>query len=446
MKKAKMEMWLVLALLIFPGSPILATSLPDTGQTTQNEPSSNACQLVLEGRNHLFNNGDPTYSGIVAANSKFNEAVKLGPGSSCFAEANLFYALTRMLSFVLENGSTQSIETGRDLLEAFGLTRNEIVFLSEGSPYNVPNQFPSNSPSGTTTQAFLTGPFMDLIDQSLANLNVVPKSFTTVLTATETGSDAIEIDDGDVQTFRTILHCMKSVLFLLKAYDLDMDIDDIKIRIDQGYFDINRDLLNKYAGFLMLLQNGGSALAASKASLIAAIDSYNTASNSIRSETDNQSDDLISIQPQDEAEEADFRSKLADIRASLTNHSLAVFGNTKVNVGEFFDDPMNLRNFLPALSYDNFTGDLIKEGPFPDSTFSGVLPNVSSCPDCSGDGFTLKDFTFYSNTNCECANNKWIRIGPNVVIQKDASVTIDAPTVIFEKQVHAEKGSYLHIK
>jgi len=61
---------------------------------TANTHASDASQaFVTDGRALLFNNGNPTYSGILAANEKFKAAVA---EDSTDQEANFFFAVTRV--------------------------------------------------------------------------------------------------------------------------------------------------------------------------------------------------------------------------------------------------------------------------------------------------------------------------------------------------------------
>jgi len=403
-------------------------------------------QSVLEGRLLLFNDGDPTYPGIVAANEKFKAVVALGPDDPGYIEANLFYSVTRVLAFALERGSSGSLETARDLLEAFGLTRNSNLYVRIGSPYDLPTAFPEDSPTGEAVETFLAAPFVTLLDEVIGNLNTIPGTFNTTLSAIETGSEAIEVDNGDALLYKSLLYAVKSLILITTAYDLNVDIDEIKSKLDAGVFHINNDLLNRYTNFLKLRGNGANSLTKAKTALLSAIDNYNAASAFIRSETDNQSDDFISIDPEYAADEADFRALLADIKNSLTNHSLVAIGGVMVDFGEFFDDPISIRDFLPGFGYHQTTGDLIMISPLPDGTFSGIFPNGFICPACSENPVALTKFTFFARTVCECVSKASITIGTGVTVQSGATVTFKAPTVKIQSGFHAEEDAVVKIQ
>jgi len=69
-----------------------------------------------------------------------------------------------------------------------------------------------------------------------------------------------------------------------------------------------------------------------------------------------------------------------------------------------------------------------------------------SCPNCSENAVVLKDITFTSGSECECAGTKSITIGPGVTIKSGAKVTFRAPRVKIQSGFHAEKGAIVHIK
>ena len=66
---------------------------------------------VAQGRAFLFNNnGNPSYSDIISANNEFKGAVSANPTDQ---EANLFYAVTRLLASALESGNGPGLGTLR---------------------------------------------------------------------------------------------------------------------------------------------------------------------------------------------------------------------------------------------------------------------------------------------------------------------------------------------
>ena len=162
---------------------------------------------VSEGREALFNHGNPTYSGLLVANQQFKGVLSANPNNP---EANLFYALTCFGAFALEEGGG-GLETLRDVFQAFGMTRNSNDFIEYNppddpydteynSPYDAPSQLPANSPSGEEIRLFLAGPVINLLNSALASLDAIDNDppFQITLTADETGDEVVEIDYGDV--------------------------------------------------------------------------------------------------------------------------------------------------------------------------------------------------------------------------------------------------------
>jgi len=78
------------------------------------------------------------------------------------------------------------------------------------------------------------------------------------------------------------------------------------------------------------------------------------------------------------------------------------------------------------------------------STTTTTLP--PACPDCSGGSVVLEDFTFSSDTPCECNGSISIIIGSGVTIKSGATVTFIAPTVRIQRGFNAEEGSVVRIK
>lgn len=295
-------------------------------------------QLVDQGRALLSNNANPTYSGILAANDKFKDAVTEDPNDP---EANLFYAVTRILAFGLEQGSGAGIETLTDLFEAFGMPRSSYEYVEDGPPWEEPPEIydhvvpPETAPSGEEVRAFLAGPFVDLLDAALGNLERVGSSFKTTLTAAETGMDHdVEIDDGDVFLFKSALYALKSALLIISAYDLDVDLRELAALGNAGVLQIQRDLLDKdkYQDLLKLLPtnnasaSGTQLLSNARGALLIGIGSFSNAFDSILGEfesADPQDDELFYFEREADVNEARLlRKTLVDLKASLVNNQI----------------------------------------------------------------------------------------------------------------------------
>ena len=335
-----------------------------------------------EGRALLFNNGDPTYSGLLAANQKFEQAVTAVPGDP---EANLFFAVTRVLA-LLDNTvpytSGPPIENVKELLDRFGVSHEgrDIFDWSASIPEDAEGNplLPSDTPSGQAIQDFLRSVIIPEIEGALANLSVIDRYFNLALTAAETGDDHnIEVDYGDVLLYKSFLHTVKTWLLIISSYDINVNIYEIVNKTNSDLFNINTDLLDAYPDFLKLSTDGGTTIGDARETILAAIDSYDAASTFIREETDYQWDDLIALDPEDEAEDLEFRNSLEKIKDSLENRRPVEIGDnlTRVDFSEFFDDPISIRYYLPIFNHDPYTCEYKGVSSFPDKTFSGILPD-----------------------------------------------------------------------
>ena len=332
------------------------------------------------GRELLFNHGNPTYSGLVAANQKFKDALSAEPNNQ---EANLFYAVTRIGTFTLEEGSGSGLETLRDVFQAFGMTRNSNEFFEDGSPYDTPSKLPGNSPSGEEIRQFLVGPCVTLLNGALDNLKEIDSSFQTTLTADETGGEAVEIDYGDILMYKAMLNASKCLLLIMSSYNINVDINEVANKINNDPFSINADLLNTYPNLLKLVNGGGETLLSAEAALLAAINRYLYASTFIRTiETDDQLNDLIAFDPDDLQDEELFRQNLNELKASLNENKTAdLTDNVEhllLNLNFFFgyeSDPYDLRDFLPLFNQcSNPIAGTVGHGLGDDATLGGILP------------------------------------------------------------------------
>jgi len=349
--------------------------------------------LVSDGRTLLFNHGNPTYSGLLAANQKFEDALSINANNP---EANLFYAVTRIGAFALEEGSGSGLETLRDVFQAFGMTRNSNEFIEYNSPYDpydtefnspydTPPQLPGNSPSGEEIRQFLAGPYITLLDGALSNLEKIGSSFQTTLTADETGDESVEIDYGDVLLYKAMLNAGKCLVLIMSSYNLNVDVDATANKISNDQFSINTDLLDTYPDFLKIISGGGDTLQSAGAALLAAINKYLDASTFIRSESDDQLNDLISFDFDDLQDEELFRQNLIELRASLNQNRTANLtdnvGHLSLNLNPFFgygSGPYNLRDFLPRFNrYDDPIAGTVGNGLGNDATLGGILPDYS---------------------------------------------------------------------
>jgi len=321
-------------------------------------------------------------------------------------EANFFRAVTRVLRVVEARGPGPDPSTFTDslqeMLDRFGaLTEARDPF---GFFAMFPRILPANSPTGGDIQEFLRRVLIPELDGAIdENLSRVGSSFSVVVTPQElagiglTQSGPVEIDHGDVGILAAGLGILRGfLLHMLLAHDLNVDIDAWKLTPPESF---QRDVLERYPNLLNLTTDGAAILGRAKASYLAGIDAYYSASYFIRYLDDfNQFDDLFTIAPEDRVAEERLRGRLGVARCALLGEHLVrvtdagaecaagapVFGSTPTNPAAFFDHPVGLRALLPPLSFDLECGkDFVDTSaptptfPFPDPTANGVLPAMT---------------------------------------------------------------------
>ncbi len=295
--------------------------------------------LVAEGRVLLFNHADPTYSKILSAKDKFSAAIAVDAEDE---EAHLFYSASLIASFCLEEGNGAEARTLRDMLTAFGVPFDETIDSpAQGMPYGDPpdiygqSYLPDSTPDGEAVETFLSGPFLDLIDDMLGHLNlIIGETFNTIITSDESGADAVEIDYSDILAARSILYSLKFYLNLITAYDLHVSIRDM---VFIGYHEDMLTLQGIMADYPNLLhltgvngEDGKASLAAARTALLNAFDAYRDGLASIKAETDNPADDLIFFESQEDIDAAELiLPVLTEIKSSLNENRAAAFTFTE---------------------------------------------------------------------------------------------------------------------
>ena len=357
---------------------------------------------VAEGRNLLFNNGNMAIAGVVEATAKFREALAADPNDR---EAALFLSVARIAS-LLDNTAVYSpgspIENVVELLDGIGMGQEGRDIFNWQADFSKDIHgdviLPQNVPNLGDVQAFIQSIVLPELDSAISNLTIVLKgygenesdSFSTLITAEELGDqygNDYEIDYGDVLLYKSGLYALKTVLEILLAYDMDVvGIRDVISKIQDETFKLNIDLLDPNSRFITLLSNGADRISSAKTSFRNFIDTYFTASSYIRYETDDQGNDLFTIETEDANDELKFRENLESINSSFANSQPAVMGDDnpiRIDFSHFFDYPLDLRYYLPVFNDDPQVDELLKDGIclLPDTTFSGVIPD--GLPDCT---------------------------------------------------------------
>jgi len=215
---------------------------------------------------------------------------------------------------------------------------------------------PSNAPTTGEVIQFLKDTLLPEVNGALANLSKIDKTLNIMVTAAElNGDEDQEVDYGDVCLYRSSLYILRAAISILSAYDLNVDIYDIVKKIQDDIFNIKRDIIDSYP--MLLTVANGSKLLEARQDLIDAINAYIEGSDFIRSETDDQGDDLITIEPDDRQDEWRFRVALGQVKDSLNGTASTPFKvelSQFLDLGRFFENPVNLRDFLTTGGIKNF--------------------------------------------------------------------------------------------
>lgn len=361
------------------------------GSTTSN-------QLVQEGRVLLFNSGGPTVSGVIAANDQFAGAVQSDPSDR---KAHFFLAVTRILASLGQQGSGPGLSTIRDLLESWGFSWNDNDSLTNNSLYTPPvldeNPPPNTIPAGAALQRYLTGPFVQLLNASLADLKAIkntPQTFVITLTRSETGDLPVIIDYGDLLVLKSMLYSQKAVILTMTSWNMAIDVQQLISKGNMGVLQVQRDLLDAYPNLLHLQTNGGARLGSAKAALLAAIDSYGEAFSFISQDTRLQQDNhLFTFASQEEMDRAQQTlTTLTEIKKSLAGNRPANFGpdSPRIDFNRLFGNtgkpPLDIRATLPRFTAE---GRILPAAPIPSPLFGGLLPDIVTKDDAIaafGDG------------------------------------------------------------
>ena len=322
----------------------------------------------------------------------------------------IFRSLTRLLYVLFSDmdGATSEVFTDsfKEMLDQFGFGPEDRDFYSFGP--SVPRdstgmlRLPSQSPDGSDVQDALEGLLLPALEQSIADLAIVPQSTILVLTASEVETivgfnvQPVEIDYGDAKIFQALLLLWQSQLKLLLTRNADLEFDWYtpiygRIRIQADIHDENPDLAR-------LRPSRETTLAGASKANRELLDAYLAASAFIRSETDDQTDDLLTIEPEQLADETDFRAQVSALRSSLDGPTAILNVGTAhldeqvgidflnrhlgtemtergamLDLSRFYDDePFDLRDLLPPFDDRN----AVAKASFPDPTFRGVLTPV----------------------------------------------------------------------
>lgn len=271
------------------------------------------------------------------------------------------------------------------------------------------------------------------IDYSLERLQIVEDdlSFTFELTPKMQGDEyeeVREIDLGEAYMIDAQLRLLKAIFQVAIAYNFDFDDNGSYASFDD---DSDENILRHWerlldpTGTFMTLRSP-DAMRDAKASILAAIDKIEEGLGAIRTETDDQYDDIIRVEDLDDLDDeidlsdqgddvpAFFREirtvntalrkareileGTVEIEADFDGDSYTPKQTVIFDVGQFFDNPvadlrtllpyhtwhldlLQNRNFVDELVLTDAEGNALEDSPplvFPDPSFGGVFSNISN--------------------------------------------------------------------
>ncbi|MCH7921081.1 MAG: hypothetical protein IIC50_24320, partial [Planctomycetes bacterium] len=181
-----------------------------------------------------------------------------------------------------------------------------------------------------TAFAAINSSILPEIDAILAELDGVPNTLQISLDPSLTGLlDDLEIDGGDKLALVAALLGVKAVLSgaANPAYNILVDLSHSLFTGwecgDLPETTTLKAILAQYPDLLKILPGGAANLAQSKANLLATLNAFFAATDHILAETDDQTDDLLSILNADNID-VPF-TELAKLRDALTNDTSAIF-------------------------------------------------------------------------------------------------------------------------
>ena len=293
------------------------------------------------------------------ANTEFQQAVA---ANSADAEANLFYAVTR-IAVLQANPEVQALFTkmgvptkGRNLF-------NWRADLSKKFPGK--SKLRSNDFETLATTRVL--PELLAADQNLAAISAL--GFSVTLTAEETGALELTIDRGDVLFTRSLIQAAVCSIELVRTYETDAKLGEIGGWLKSNAMTMQR-LLAKYPTFFNVADP--TRLNPAVNAYILSINLYSSAANFILARPPEVTDRLFMLDPEMSAEETAMRQHLISVRDSFA--APATFDNRTQVIGTAFTaTPLSIRSFLPE-----FTNNKANPGSFPDPTFAGILPGMTT--------------------------------------------------------------------
>lgn len=399
--------------------------------------STSATEFVANGRALLQQQNVPF------ARFAFANALLADPTNQ---EARFFHALTSVAALIegtTEDGSTVTPPALTDILARFGFGQaNDSIFdadpgqLTEPQDANGDTDLGADSPTVEELRDFLVNDVLPALNAAIEDLDGIDSTFTVTISSSDFGTalqddiqeegTSIEVDFGDTELLQAMLILLKTKILILASYELNANLDQAIADANADTFDFQQNIIDANNELLTLESTAlaittSNTLGQARQALIDAIVVYNAASEFIRNEADDQTNDLFTFsdpedpteeQTEDENDELSFRNFLAQIATAangqanvsedpgdLDDTSAPNDENTfDLNLDIFFDG-VSLRSFLPT--FVTIDGDVSVDADTLDNigTLNGIVAELTLNDVLDGFGkFAQEAFQFNQQT------------------------------------------------
>ena len=313
-----------------------------------------------------------------AANAELAKALADHPDDP---RANLYYAITRIAARFLDDPRLTNLIAHVDQTMTGDSTDVCEVKFKKKTPY------PDDAPRSGEMIAALREVLGPEITAALEQVERLPDDVNIRFSLADlpdclcppTDVETIEIDRADVLAFEAFLRSTAAALDLLVAYDLDVDSKLARERRDK--------LVLEEPGVLSLLSP--AMLSSGRDQLEQALSLADQVIQLILAETDDQSDDVLVIVPEEVDNAHKIQRVIALMRQSLRQQvtipidvitgevvlmDIGILGQERINMNALFSGQFaSVRQFLPALDFR----DRLDGTRFPDPTFDGMVPDLT---------------------------------------------------------------------
>ena len=336
-----------------------------TELTVPNTTGQTLAQLNLNGQNALAD------ASILKARTYFQAAeLQAGTETSNQADtARFFYALTTVMAFGFDrisDNTSNGLNTLGDILDSFGMNADDNVRINPNQ-YPVPTSVLANAATGAELQSFAETKILPEILKARAAAGRISSNFSVNWTE-PVAKTVVESDYGDALLLRAAIDGILATLYAQSAYNLDADLA-AKANNNQTV----SAFLGANPSLGVIGSGAASKLTESRTYAEGALQNLRAAITAMETETDDQTNDFISLIDSDAAAIAQAKLDIADALASL-NVATLVNDNADpqkaftLNLAPFFAGSIgNLRALLPT-----FNGNTVTSG-FPDVTMGGVF-------------------------------------------------------------------------